>query len=171
MKVTNMVKQIPMKHLAFFSLLCSSAASAAERPNIIYIFTDQQTASAMSCAGNPDLHTPNLDRLAAAGVMFNNAYCTAPLSGPSRGAMFTGHYPDAVGLSVNGSPIPDSLRTQTLGTLIKNAGYDCAYGIFLFLMSPTKNTASTTFTNIVTTDWRKLAPNTSHANIKSLFSW
>ena len=83
MKVTNMVKQIPMKHLAFFSLLCSSAASAAERPNIIYIFTDQQTASAMSCAGNPDLHTPNLDRLAAAGVMFNNAYCTAPLSGPS----------------------------------------------------------------------------------------
>lgn len=52
MKVTNMVKQIPMKHLAFFSLLCSSAASAAERPNIIYIFTDQQTASAMSCAGN-----------------------------------------------------------------------------------------------------------------------
>ena len=128
MKVTNMVKQIPMKHLAFFSLLCSSAASAAERPNIIYIFTDQQTASAMSCAGNPDLHTPNLDRLAAAGVMFNNAYCTAPLSGPSRGAMFTGHYPDAVGLSVNGSPIPDSLRTQTLGTLIKNAGYDCAYG-------------------------------------------
>ena len=116
MKANNMVKQIPMKHLAFFSLLCSSAASAAERPNIIYIFTDQQTASAMSCAGNPDLHTPNLDRLAAAGVMFNNAYCTAPLSGPSRGAMFTGHYPDAVGLSVNGSPIPDSLRTQTVGT-------------------------------------------------------
>ena len=37
MKVTNMVKQIPMKHLAFFSLLCSSAASAAERPNIIYL--------------------------------------------------------------------------------------------------------------------------------------
>ena len=55
-----------MKYLACFSLLCSSMASAIERPNIIYIFTDQQTASAMSCAGNPDLHTPNLDRLAAA---------------------------------------------------------------------------------------------------------
>ena len=46
-----------MKYLACFSLLCSSMASAIERPNIIYIFTDQQTASAMSCAGNPDLHT------------------------------------------------------------------------------------------------------------------
>lgn len=122
------MKQISMKHLACFSLLCSSVASAAERPNIIYIFTDQQTASAMSCAGNPDLHTPNMDRLAAAGVLFNNAYCTSPLSGPSRGAMFTGQYPGTVGLSVNGAPLPDSLKTQTLGTLVKNAGYDCAYG-------------------------------------------
>lgn len=117
-----------MKHIACLSLLSSSMAYAAERPNIIYIFTDQHTANAMSCAGNPDLHTPNLDRLAAAGIMFQNAYCTAPLSGPSRGSMFTGHYPDAVGLSVNGSPLPDSLKTQTLGTLVKNAGYECAYG-------------------------------------------
>ena len=101
------MKQISTKHLACLSLLCSSMAAAAERPNIIYIFTDQQTAQAMSCAGNPDVHTPNLDRLAAAGVMFSNAYCTAPLSGPSRGAMFTGHYPETVGLLVNGAPMPD----------------------------------------------------------------
>ena len=123
-----MVKQISLKHLACFSLLCSSVASATERPNIIYIFTDQQTANAMSCTGNTDLYTPNMDRLAAAGIMFGNAYCTAPLSGPSRGAMFTGHYPSEVNLSVNGSPMPDSLKTQTLGTLVRNAGYDCAYG-------------------------------------------
>lgn len=123
-----MVKQTTMKQLTCFSLLCFSMASATERPNIIYIFTDQQTAHAMSCAGNPDLHTPNLDRLAASGVMFTNAYCTAPLSGPSRGAMFTGHYPESVGLSVNGASMPDSLKAQTLGTLVQNAGYDCAYG-------------------------------------------
>ena len=49
-----MVKRIPMKHLACFSLFYSSVVSATERPNIIYIFTDQQTANAMSCAGNPD---------------------------------------------------------------------------------------------------------------------
>lgn len=122
------MKHISTKHLACLSLLSSAMTFAAEKPNIIYIFTDQQTASAMSCAGNRDLHTPNMDRLAAAGMLFNNAYCTSPLSGPSRGAMFTGHYPDAVGLSVNGAPLPDSLKTQTLGTLVKNAGYDCAYG-------------------------------------------
>ena len=72
-----MVKQISMKHIACLSLLSSSMAYAAERPNIIYIFTDQHTANAMSCAGNPDLHTPNLDRLAAAGIMFQTL--TVPL--------------------------------------------------------------------------------------------
>ena len=74
-----MVKRISVKHIACLSLLSTSMAHAAERPNIIYIFTDQHTANAMSCAGNPDLHTPNLDRLAAAGIMFQNAYCTAAL--------------------------------------------------------------------------------------------
>ena len=117
-----------MKHIACLSLLSTSMAHAAERPNIIYIFTDQHTANAMSCAGNPDLHTPNLDRLAAAGIMFQNAYCTAPLSGPSRGAMFTGCYPGTTGLLVNGAPLQESLQTRTLGTLVKNAGYECAYG-------------------------------------------
>ena len=116
-----------LKYLAGVALLCPSAVMAADRPNIIYIFTDQQTASAMSCAGNPDVRTPNIDRLAAAGIMFTNAYCTAPLSGPSRSAMFTGCYPDAAGLSVNGAALPDSLSARTLGTLVKEAGYDCAY--------------------------------------------
>lgn len=116
-----------MKGLACVSLLSPVAAAASDRPNIVYIFTDQQTASAMSCAGNADLHTPGMDRLAAAGIRFSNAYCTAPLSGPSRAAMFTGYHPGEVGMLVNGTPMPDSLQTQTLGTLVKAAGYDCAY--------------------------------------------
>ena len=68
-----------------------SLLGAKELPNIIYIVTDQQTASAMSCMGNTDVHTPNMDRLAQAGILFKNAYCSAPLSGPSRASMFTGH--------------------------------------------------------------------------------
>ncbi len=129
-----MDRQIPMKNIARVSMLCTSAvaavsvASAEERPNIIYIFTDQQTATAMSCAGNPDLHTPNMDRLASVGVRFTNAYCSAPLSGPSRTAMFTGLYADAVGMSANGVPMPDSLKTRTLGTIVKEVGYECVYG-------------------------------------------
>ena len=98
-----------------------------EQPNIILICTDQHTASALSCAGNTDVKTPNIDRLAAAGVRFTNAYCTSPLSGPARSAMFTGYYPESIGMAVNGAPLPDSLKTQTLGSIVKRAGYDCVY--------------------------------------------
>lgn len=100
---------------------------AQERPNILYIMTDQQTATAMSCAGNTDLRTPNMDKLAERGIRFENAYCSLPLSGPSRASMFTGYTPTEVGMEENGTPMPDSLRTTTLGTLMSNAGYQCAY--------------------------------------------
>lgn len=123
-----MFNKSSLNRLAYMAMLTPALVHADDRPNIIYIFTDQQTANSMSCTGNTDLHTPNMDRLAASGIVMNNAYCTAPLSGPSRGAMFTGHYPDAVGLAVNGAPLPDSLKTRTLGTLMKDAGYECAYG-------------------------------------------
>ena len=64
-------------------MLCATALIpslvwAKELPNIIYIVTDQQTASAMSCMGNDDLHTPNMDKLAQAGILFRNAYCSTP---------------------------------------------------------------------------------------------
>lgn len=119
-----------IKYIGVWATVTAASASAAavDRPNIIYIMTDQQTAMAMSCAGNADLHTPNMDRLAAAGVLFENAYCTAPLSGPSRAAMFTGYYPVEVGLAANDTPMPDSLCMQTLGKLVNAAGYECAYG-------------------------------------------
>ena len=83
-----------------------AAWARQHRPNIIYIMTDQQSANAMSCAGNADLHTPNMDRLAAMGVRFENAYCSLPLSGPSRASMFTGYMPGEVGLTANGTPLP-----------------------------------------------------------------
>ena len=102
-------------------------AAAQERPNIIYIMTDQQGPQVMSCAGNPDLHTPNMDMLASKGVRFTNAYCAFPLSGPSRASMFTGYVPSQTGMIENEMPLVDSLRSNTLGTLVKKAGYDCAY--------------------------------------------
>lgn len=101
--------------------------AAQNRPNIIYIMTDQQSAIAMSCAGNPNVHTPNMDRLAAHGVRFTNAYTAMPLSGPARAAMFTGYMPSESGMLENEMPLVDSLRHNTLGTLVRNAGYDCAY--------------------------------------------
>lgn len=114
-----------------------AAWARQHRPNIIYIMTDQQSANAMSCAGNADLHTPNMDRLAAMGVRFENAYCTLPLSGPSRSSMFTGFMPSDTGMTENGTPLPDSLAQQTLGTLLSDAGYTCAYaGNGMYIPTP-----------------------------------
>ena len=113
--------------MLFATAFAPSLTEAKELPNIIYIVTDQQTASAMSCMGNADLHTPNMDRLAQSGILFRNAYCSAPLSGPSRASMFTGYTSHEVGLARNNVPMADSLRTASLGWLVQNAGYECAY--------------------------------------------
>lgn len=113
--------------LTLAALAPALAGVAQQRPNILYIITDQQAASAMSCMGNTDLHTPNMDRLAEAGILLKNAYCSAPLSGPSRASMFTGYSSHEIGLAKNNTPIPDSVRMRTLGTLMQQAGYECAY--------------------------------------------
>lgn len=122
-----MIMTLKNTFLALAALAPACAGVAQQRPNILYILTDQQTATAMSCMGNTDVHTPNMDRLAAAGILFRNAYCSAPLSGPSRASMFTGYTSHEIGLAKNNIPMPDSVRTQTLGTLMQQAGYECAY--------------------------------------------
>lgn len=116
------------KILTIGSILIPAALQAADRPNIIYIITDQQTATAMSCMGNTDLHTPNMDRLAETGILFRNAYCATPLSGPSRASMFTGYSAHQIGMPSNGDPMPENIKKQSLGILMQKAGYDCVYG-------------------------------------------
>ena len=107
--------------------LGNGARDLRKRPNVLLIMTDQQWAGAMGCAGNTDLKTPNMDRLAARGVRFENAYCAMPLSGPSRAAMFTGYMPSRTGMDINEKPLADSLRHSTLGQIVSRVGYDCAY--------------------------------------------
>ena len=101
-----------------------------QRPNIVYIFTDQQVATAMSCARGANtygLHTPNMDAIANNGMRFEKAYCTFPLCTPSRSSMFTGRMPSELGITGNGKGIPEELREQELGYLVNQAGYECAH--------------------------------------------
>ncbi|MBT4820991.1 MAG: sulfatase-like hydrolase/transferase, partial [Lentisphaerae bacterium] len=99
-----------------------------DRPNILYVYTDQQSASAMGCMGNSELSTPVMDRLAAEGALFTQTYCTQPLCTPSRGSMFTGMMPHECGTWCNGESIREDVQSQGLGRLLSAAGYDCAYG-------------------------------------------
>ncbi|MFT5375999.1 MAG: arylsulfatase A-like enzyme [Candidatus Latescibacterota bacterium] len=95
------------------------------RPNVLFVFTDQQSAHAMSCAGNPHLHTPNMDALAAEGTRFTQSYCAAPVCGPSRASLTTGRLPHEHGVLVNGM-IPDP-KIPNVGELFRSAGYDTAW--------------------------------------------
>ncbi len=102
--------------------------SSVDRPNILYIFTDQQYAGAMSCSGNKDMHTPAMDSIAENGVRFERAYCTYPLCTPARASMFSGRMPHEVGITSNGQPIDEKFGQEELGHLLSSAGYECVYG-------------------------------------------
>ena len=121
--------------VAASSIAASPAVTVAQkkqRPNILVIITDQQSASMMSCAGNPYLKTPAMDSLASTGVRFDRAYCTDPVCIPSRFSLMTGRMPSEIGLRNNDlsqiDAIPEHIKNQGLGYLFRNAGYDAAYG-------------------------------------------
>lgn len=102
--------------------------SKGNRPNILYIFTDEQSAAAMSCAGNTDLHTPAMDRLAAQGIRFEQAYTTYPLCVPARASMFTGCMPHEIGMNTNHPANPELMHQRSMAHALAQAGYECAYG-------------------------------------------
>lgn len=102
-------------------------AQIMEKPNVILIMTDQQTAGAMSCAGNPYLRTPAMDALASDGIMFTGAYSPFPLSGPCRASLLTGCYPSVIGALENGAPYGQEYMDSGIGHRMSDAGYECLF--------------------------------------------
>ncbi|MEN8784849.1 MAG: sulfatase-like hydrolase/transferase, partial [Akkermansiaceae bacterium] len=93
--------------IAFFSFLVLPAL--AKRPNILVILTDDHRYDAMGFLGHPFLKTPNMDRLAAEGVHFKNAYVTTSLCSPSRASILTGLYAHNHRVVDNYNPVSKSL--------------------------------------------------------------
>ena len=69
-----------------------------ERPNILFILTDDQGPWALRCAGNDEIRTPGLDRIAATGVRFEHFLCASPVCSPSRASFLTGRMPSQHGV-------------------------------------------------------------------------
>jgi arylsulfatase A-like enzyme len=76
--------------LACFALFPFFSDATGKQPNVLFIMTDQQRWDALGCAGNPEIKTPNIDRLAKEGVQFLNAYSACPVCVPARSSILTG---------------------------------------------------------------------------------
>ena len=108
------------------------ASTDAGRPNVLFILSDDQGAWALRCAGNPEISTPALDRLAQNGIRFENFFCTSPVCSPARASLLTGDIPSRHGVhdwiragSVGESRV-DYLAGQTLVTdVLADNGYRC----------------------------------------------
>ena len=82
-----------------------------ERPNLLYIHSDQHNPAVIGCYGDPLVQTPNLDSLAAKGVLFTNVYCPSPVCVPSRMSMLAGRYPSEIEVWTNNHILDSGVPT------------------------------------------------------------
>ncbi|MCS6852414.1 MAG: sulfatase [Gemmataceae bacterium] len=100
-----------------------AALTAEGRLNVLFIISDDLN-NFLGCYGDPRAKTPNIDRLAARGVVFERAYCTFPLCAPSRNSMLTGLYPNSTGILANQQIFRQTIPGQiSLPQAFRRAGY------------------------------------------------
>jgi len=102
------------------------AAASAKRPNILFILSDDHHYQCLGAAGNPHIHTPNLDRLAARGINFSNAQISTSQCAPSRGILLSGLETYQNGLISNGQIRFREGLGPTVIEQLRRSGYDTA---------------------------------------------
>ena len=114
-----------MTRSAFLKSAAASAAApllaASKRRNLVFILIDDHRFDMLGCLGHPWLKTPNLDRMAAGGVLFRNAFVTTSLCSPSRASILTGLYMHRHGVTDNVSAFPKDL--VTFPEILQKNGY------------------------------------------------
>jgi len=103
---------------------CTQEESLPEKPNIIFIFTDDHASHAVSAYGSEIIETPNIDRLANEGILFHNAYVTNSICAPSRGVLLTGKHSHINGQLTNAQVFDGS--QMTFPQVLQGAGYRTA---------------------------------------------
>ena len=101
---------------------CKNSASK-RRPNILFLFSDDQRWDALGCAGNPVIQTPNQDRLAAEGIMFENSFVTTSICCVSRASVLSGQYARRHGINDFEKMFSDAAMAQTYPAILRDHGY------------------------------------------------
>ncbi len=115
-------------------------AETLQLPNVILIYTDDHAQWAVGAYGNEEVHTPNMDRLAADGMRFTQAF-TKPVCSPSRAMVLTGQYSHRLGIPdyiPYGNPVHVDnglpARTTTIASILKSVGYTTGLGVLFSLV-------------------------------------
>jgi len=108
--------------LAFCALIVCATADEAAKPNVVVVLADQWRPQAFGFAGDPNVRTPNFDRLAGESVRFVNAVAGMPVCSPTRASLLTGQRPLTHGVFLNDVPLDSN--AITLAKVLKGAGYE-----------------------------------------------
>ena len=108
-----------------FSPFGSISSPGAKRPNILYILADQWRASAFGYTGDPNVSTPNIDRLSRESINLCNAVSVCPVCTPHRASLMTGRYPTTTGMFLNDAHLPDD--ELCIAEVLDAAAYQTAY--------------------------------------------
>ena len=95
------------------------------KPNILFIFTDEQKQKTMRVYGNDRIRTPNLDKLSKESIVFNNSYVTQPICTPSRSSIMTGLFPHTTGCIKNNMVLNENI--PTIAEILKDSDYELGY--------------------------------------------
>lgn len=120
--------QILLAIYAVFIFLWAGIAFGQKLPklrNVLVILSDDHARNVTGAYGNNIINTPNIDRLAAQGITFTQAYCNAPICSASRQSLLTGKYPHATGVNLLFTPFPDEGNT-TIAEHLEAHGYQSA---------------------------------------------
>ena len=110
---------------ASLGVLACMASAAAETPppNVVYIMSDELGYFEPSYMGNPNIQTPNLDRMAAAGIRFDNMFAGSSVCAPTRCCFLTGKHSGHASVRVNGGGTPLRAEEETIASMLKQIGY------------------------------------------------
>lgn len=107
------------------SKLVPAQTSSSRKPNLLFLWTDEQRADTIDVYGNKGIQSPNLAKLASEGVVFRNAYVSQPVCTPSRATVMTGLWPHQSGCTQNNVALPE--RVSTLPEIVGNSDYRTGY--------------------------------------------
>jgi arylsulfatase A-like enzyme len=106
-------------------LVTATSCKKNNNPNVVFVFADQWRAQDMGYAGNAQVKTPNLDKLAGEAVVFRNAISNIPVSSPARASLMTGQYPLTHGVFYNDKPL--ATDAACIAEVYKENGYQTGY--------------------------------------------